>query len=326
MWSRRRRQYSPSSARLPQCRSRDVLGVRRRMTADRSGSKRRAESDPGRSGPRSRRAASDGGPPRVLRRAIAAALPGAMAPGASSSAPVVARYLLRVAYDGKNFHGFQRQAKARTVQGCVEAALARFGRAPGEVRWPRRPRRANRANHGPSRTDAGVHALDATAHVDIARERRRTSEPTSSPRPRTRAVGEERAEPLPEAPGCEDVRVEACVRVCPRTFHARFCATARTYRYRVRVAEAPPPVHEIGRVWHLATERVAGGGRARRGKVPEKHRTERTERTETNRKSVLRVRDVVTRMRLAAEAPRAPTWTSPPSAPPGARRRAPYGR
>ena len=40
-----------------------------------------------------------------------------MAPGASSSAPVVARYLLRVAYDGKNFHGFQRQAKARTVQG-----------------------------------------------------------------------------------------------------------------------------------------------------------------------------------------------------------------
>ena len=89
------------------------------------------------------------------------------------------------------------------------------------------------------------------------------------------------------------------MRVCPRTFHARFCATARTYRYRVRVAEAPPPVHEIGRVWHLATERVAGGGRARRGKVPEKHRTERTERVA---KSVLRVQDVVTRMRLASEA------------------------
>jgi tRNA pseudouridine38-40 synthase len=236
-----------------------------------------------------------------------------MAPGASSAAPVVARYLLRVAYDGKNFHGFQRQAKARTVQGCVEAALARILGAPPARSGPADPAVPIARTTGSSRTDAGVHALDATAHVDIARERRRTSEPTDPPPPPHLARSVKSAlNHFLKRQGCEDVRVEACVRVCPRTFHARFCATARTYRYRVRVAEAPPPVHEIGRVWHLATERVAGGGRARRGKVPEKHRTEglgpekhrteRTERTETNRKSVLRVRDVVTRMRLASEA------------------------
>ena len=60
--------------------------------------------------------------------------------------------LLRVAYDGTDFHGFARQRDPvrgeplRTVQGELERVLSILHRAPIETR-------------GASRTDAGVHAL-----------------------------------------------------------------------------------------------------------------------------------------------------------------------
>lgn len=53
--------------------------------------------------------------------------------------------LLRVAYDGSDFHGFARQPGLRTVQGELEAALSAAYRSPMLLR-------------GASRTDAGVHA------------------------------------------------------------------------------------------------------------------------------------------------------------------------
>ena len=49
-----------------------------------------------------------------------------------------------------------------------------------------------------------------------------------------------------------DAHVHECVRVDPERFHARYCATARTYHYRVRVSRQPPDVFERGRVWHVA--------------------------------------------------------------------------
>ena len=60
--------------------------------------------------------------------------------------------LVRLAYDGTDFHGFARQPQPgphgplRTVQGALEAALAELYRQPVVTR-------------GASRTDAGVHAL-----------------------------------------------------------------------------------------------------------------------------------------------------------------------
>lgn len=66
--------------------------------------------------------------------------------------------LLRVAYDGGDFHGFARQTAAggeapRTVQGALEEALGGLYGAPVMVR-------------GASRTDAGVHALGQLVAFD----------------------------------------------------------------------------------------------------------------------------------------------------------------
>jgi tRNA pseudouridine38-40 synthase len=65
------------------------------------------------------------------------------------------RLKLTLEYDGKDFHGWQLQAKTgeRTVQGVLQKAFAKL---PGE--------------HGvikaAGRTDAGVHALAMVAHID----------------------------------------------------------------------------------------------------------------------------------------------------------------
>jgi tRNA pseudouridine38-40 synthase len=53
--------------------------------------------------------------------------------------------LLRIAYDGTDFHGYARQEGVRTVQGELEAALGRTYKQAVRTR-------------GASRTDAGVHA------------------------------------------------------------------------------------------------------------------------------------------------------------------------
>ena len=110
------------------------------------------------------------------------------------------RIALGLEYDGGRFHGFERQPDRRTVQGEVEAALARIAAAPVRVVCA-------------GRTDAGVHATGQVVHFD-----------TSASRP-VRAWVRGGNTYLPP-----DVTV-LWARLVDDAFHARFLALGRHYRY-----------------------------------------------------------------------------------------------
>jgi len=66
----------------------------------------------------------------------------------------VARYFLHLAYNGKNYHGWQIQNNAITVQKVLNETLSLFFRT--EILLT-----------GAGRTDTGVHAKDFYAHFDL---------------------------------------------------------------------------------------------------------------------------------------------------------------
>lgn len=120
---------------------------------------------------------------------------------------------LKVAYEGTDFVGSQRQRHGRTVQGVLEDALVRLtgdGVSALAVRFA-------------GRTDAGVHAAG-----QVVSFRTRRDWPASR---WVRALGGV----LPA-----DVAVQGAARVAASFSPRR--ATARTYRYRVLVAGAPQPL------------------------------------------------------------------------------------
>ncbi|MBI2300657.1 MAG: tRNA pseudouridine(38-40) synthase TruA [Armatimonadetes bacterium] len=117
-----------------------------------------------------------------------------------------------VAYDGTEFCGFQRQLGDRTVQGELEAALARLTGEPVAVR-------------GAGRTDAGVHArgqVIAFRGGSIPPER----------------VGVAVNRWLPG-----DVAVRRC-EPAPETFDPRRDATARVYSYTLVLDREREPLRD----------------------------------------------------------------------------------
>jgi tRNA pseudouridine38-40 synthase len=113
------------------------------------------------------------------------------------------RYRATVEYDGTDFSGFQLQPGARTVQGELEAALARLG--DGE----RQP------VVGAGRTDAGVHATGQVIAF------------TYSGRLPADRLLEALNGNLPRDVAIRDLRG------APSGFHPRFAARYREYRYTV---------------------------------------------------------------------------------------------
>jgi tRNA pseudouridine38-40 synthase len=118
------------------------------------------------------------------------------------------RIALGIEYDGTDFHGWQRQRTGRTVQGCVEEALSRVADHKLAVVCA-------------GRTDSGVHATEQVIHID------------------TVAVREEKAwirggnANLPS-----DIRVQ-WAREVDDSFHARFSARRRHYRYVILNRSCP---------------------------------------------------------------------------------------
>jgi tRNA pseudouridine38-40 synthase len=134
----------------------------------------------------------------------------------------VTRWRLTIEYDGGPFLGWQRQAQGATVQQVLEEALHRM---TGEV--------ASVTAAG--RTDAGVHALAMSAHVDV----------TKSLTPHRLREG---LNALVRPHPISIIEVEEVA----DDWHARFSCLGRRYRYRILVRRAPPAV-DAGRVWHIAT-------------------------------------------------------------------------
>lgn len=131
----------------------------------------------------------------------------------------MARFALRIEYDGAPFHGWQRQAGGiPTVQEAIEGALDRIEPGPHRIA-------------AAGRTDTGVHALGQVAHCDLAR--------AWDPARLVPALNWH-LRPLP-------VAITAAAAV-PGDFHARFSAIGRRYLFRL-VVRRPPVVHERGRVW-----------------------------------------------------------------------------
>jgi tRNA pseudouridine38-40 synthase len=76
----------------------------------------------------------------------------------------VPRRAFRLAYDGRPYHGFQRQPDVPTVEGRLLAALADLGLVDGADGGPTAPTPPGYAAAG--RTDAGVSALAQTVAFD----------------------------------------------------------------------------------------------------------------------------------------------------------------
>ncbi|MFD4959624.1 tRNA pseudouridine(38-40) synthase TruA [Microbacterium sp. NPDC058389] len=134
------------------------------------------------------------------------------------------RIRLDIAYDGTHFRGWARQPGLRTVQETLETALARVvGGSPRLV--------------VAGRTDAGVHASDQVAHVDLdeAQSERmlarhaRPSAAAQTPEDRAHALA---ARITGVLGAYSDVAVTGS-RLAPEGFDARFSAVWRRYEYRI---------------------------------------------------------------------------------------------
>lgn len=132
------------------------------------------------------------------------------------------RFRLTVEYDGGPFMGWQRQDHGPSVQEALEHALEA---ATGE-----------RATfHAAGRTDAGVHALAMSAHVEVEKE--------VTPFRLCEALNA-RLRPHP-------IAVLAAA-VAEPDWHARFSCIGRRYVYRIVNRRAPLAI-EAGRAWQVAT-------------------------------------------------------------------------
>ena len=118
------------------------------------------------------------------------------------------RWKLILEFDGTEFFGWQRQREGRTVQGELERALSTFVGYPVKVT-------------GQGRTDRGVHAERQVVHADIAD-----------------AVGKRRLLAAMRGLLPPDMAVIDAVKQ-DETFHARFSARSRIYRYRLVSRPSP---------------------------------------------------------------------------------------
>lgn len=128
------------------------------------------------------------------------------------------RIALGVEYDGSQYHGWQSQDGLHTVQSVIERALSEVADEPVTVTCA-------------GRTDTGVHATNQFIHFDTEKQRN------------LRAWIHGANANLPK---------DVCVkwgREMPESFHARYSATARTYRYLIFNSPIRPALMRSNLTW-----------------------------------------------------------------------------
>ena len=120
----------------------------------------------------------------------------------------MARYFIYLSYDGSNYHGWQIQPNAATVQETIEKALTLLMRQPVEIT-------------GAGRTDTGVNASTMVAHADFPGEIdcKQTVYRLNRMLP-------------------PDIAIHS-IKPVTETAHARFDALSRRYRYHISTAKNP---------------------------------------------------------------------------------------
>ncbi|WP_341737475.1 tRNA pseudouridine(38-40) synthase TruA [Microcoleus sp. CAWBG640] len=118
------------------------------------------------------------------------------------------RVALVIQYLGTDFHGWQRQPNQRTVQEEIETAISTVLERPVTL-------------HAAGRTDAGVHAAAQVAHFDA-----------DGPIPAHRWAS------VLNSRLAKDILIRASAKVEP-TWHARFSASWRRYRYTLYTDQTP---------------------------------------------------------------------------------------
>ena len=132
---------------------------------------------------------------------------------------MIRRIALSLAYDGSRYHGWQHQEEVNSVQQTLEHALSRVANHPVTVICA-------------GRTDAGVHATAQVVHFDS--DANRTE--------RSWVFGANSNLPA-------DISVSWAKETVPE-FHARFSATARTYRYLIDNQPVRPGVFHKAVSWY----------------------------------------------------------------------------
>jgi tRNA pseudouridine38-40 synthase len=148
-------------------------------------------------------------------------------------------FKLTLAYDGTDFVGWQRQASGVSIQGLLEDALRELdGRAV--------------TVSGAGRTDAGVHALGQVASFSL-----------------DRAIESDALARAVNARLPKTVRVVSAIEA-PPSFHARFTAYAKTYRYRIWNGPVMSPFgHRYA--WHVVGPLDVSAMSAAAGRIEGRH-------------------------------------------------------
>ena len=121
------------------------------------------------------------------------------------------RYFIHLAYNGKNYFGWQRQPKDISVQEVLENDISVLLKEPISI-------------VGAGRTDTGVHARNFYAHFDTSND-----------------LNEQDCQHLAYKLNAflpKDIVVFSIFKVDSQ-MHARFSATSRTYRYYVSTQKNP---------------------------------------------------------------------------------------